>query len=296
MDHALQFGRVACRLGAWAPVLVGVAVLAGCDLGDIRRQQSCADGRDSAVVRIDGDNDFPTASARFPVGSGRGGYTAYATWDACHVYFGFEGAAFEEQGASPFRYLTLYVNVDPLGDDGVDGPRDYGPPRPKLPFKAEYLVEVRTDGRTGADGRYEGNVQFYHARSEWQAGLMESWRPQQTDGIEVAANPTTGYVEVAVERALLGAPCAVEVVGWVVDREADANLGFWPEPLAQPSAQSGPERGGDGSGEFVLADSLTLNYLGFELEPGGTPNASVNLNRTTYATVGDCAYGVRYDQ
>ena len=295
-----------------ATSISSLLVLVGCGLSqqELRRAEGCDVRPDSSGIRIDGVNDF-ARSETFEIGSGRALaiHTAYVSWDECHAYFGFQGPALaagscagagcggHDRGASPFRYLTLYVNTDPLGDDGVLAPYDYGPPRPRLPFEAEYLLEVRTDGRprSETDSTYVGNVQLYHARSEWQAGLMESWRPQQTDRLDVAADPSTGYLEVAIERALLGDPCAIEVAAWVVDREADANAGFWPAPLPQPSARSGTERG-EPSNEFVLADSLTLNYYGFELGPDAEPNTTANLNRTNYQRVGECAYGTRYDQ
>ncbi len=307
-------GLPTIRLATLAAVLVCAT---GCGEGDVRPVQTCtpeADWTDRTqpfhTITIDNANDFDRAHEQFAVStdSARSGYAAYATWDACTLYLGFEGAALGpgtcdpddadcapvDVGASAHRYLTVYFNTDPLGDDGVDDPKDYGVPRPKLPFHAEYLFELRTDGRTeyeDGEARYHGNVQFYHARSDWGAGLMQEWKPLQPEGLTIGHGPAEGFVEVAVPLSLIGDPCAVELTGWVVDEQTDSGFGYWPPPLHQAS----PKAAHAGRSGLALADTLALDYWGFMLIDGQTPKASANLNRTRYDEVGECAYGVVHD-
>lgn len=284
------------RTAALACALVSTA---GCRESKVDPAEACTPDADHAdrsqpphTLVIDNADDFG-ASERFEVGSAAGdptpGYAAYATWDACTLFLGFEGEALGSD-ASAHRYLTLYLNIDPLGEGGVDDPKDHGVPRPKLPFHAEYFLELRTDGRTTyPDGgaQYHGNVQLYHARSDWGAGMLQEWKPMQPHGLQIGHGRAEGFVEVAIPRRLLDDPCAIEVVGWIVDEATNSNFAFWPPPLSSPSPKAAH---GEPSG-LVLTDSLTLNYWGFMLDDGQTPNARQNLNRTDYDDIGDCAYG-----
>lgn len=292
-------GLPTVRLTVLAAML---ACATGCSEGDIRPVQTCLQGEDWTgraqpfhTITIDNVNDFDREHERFAV-SGLdpdSNYTVFATWDECTFYLGYEGAPFGTE-ASAHRYLTVYFNTDPLGDDGVDEPKDYGVPRPRLPFHAEYFLEVRTDGHTEYKGEgpdYQGNVQLYHARGGWGRGLMRDWKPLQPEELTVGHGQGGGFVEIAIPLHLLGDPCAVEIVGWVVDEESDTGFGYWPPPVhhASPKAAQGSPSG------LVLTDSLALDYWGFMLLDGQTPSADENLNRTQYDEVGDCAYGVVHD-
>ena len=304
----------------WKPSVIRLAAVAvavwasGCGETDVRVLQACTQDGDYTdrsqpfhTITIDNVNDFSQEHERFAASNahGQSGYAAYATWDECTLYLGFEGAAFgagrcdpsnpgcvpADAGASAYRYLTVYLNIDPLSDDGVDDPKDYGVPRPKLPFHAEYLLEVRTDGHTKYDGErpdYHGNVQLYHAQSDWGAGLMQEWKPLQPEGLAVGHGQGGGFVEIAIPLNLIDDPCAVEVVGWVVDEQNDAGFGYWPPPLRHAS----PKAAHRAPSGLPLTDSLALDYWGLMLRAGQTPNARDNLNRTNYDDVGDCAYGV----
>ena len=287
---------------------------AGCGEADVRPVQACSQKTDYTdrarpfhTITIDNVNDFDRDHERFVASStgARSSYAAYATWDECTLYLGFEGAAFgaghcdpsnpdcapADAGASAHRYLTVYLNTDPLSDDGVDDPKDYGVPRPKLPFHAEYLLEVRTDGYTNYEDErpdYHGNIQLYHAQSDWGQGLMQQWKPLQPEGLAVGHGQGGGFVEMAIPRNLIDDPCAVEVVGWGVDEKHAAGFGYWPSPLHNAS----PKAAYQAPSGLPLADSLALDYWGLMLRDGQTPNARDNLNRTNYDDVGECAYGV----
>lgn len=282
-------------LAVWGLVVLGAA---GCS-EEVRRTQGCVNGEDYTgrtqpfhTIAIDARNDFHRATEQFETGrSDRWSpYAAYATWDECRLYFGYEGPALgagrcaqdaactlPHEGATPFKYLVLYLDTDPLGDEGSADPRDLIAHPLRLPFKADYLVEIRTAGHTAAADSglvFHGNVQMYRRARKWAAGLIQHWEAMGDDALTLGLDSTASFMEVAIDRSALGDPCAIKVAAWLTDTRHQARYAFWPPP---DSLASG--------------DRLTLHYYGFELRPGRAPNASPNFDRTDYNDVGACAFG-----
>lgn len=244
------------------------------------------------TLSIDGQNGFHPKMERTPAGPPPL-YHGYATWDDCRLYLGYAGPALSSnrcppgpdcpvalRGASPHRFVSFYLDTDPLGEDGSIRPRRVSHRGHRLPFHADYLIEVRTDGRmvltSQGKHRYRGNVQLYKNIDEWGAGLTRGWEPVGGQSLEIGQGREKGFLEVAVDRRVLGAPCAVEVLAWVTDTRRGARFGYWPPP---DSVRSTP-------------DSVALNYYGFPLVRQIRPGASVHLNRIDYSAAGThCAQG-----
>ncbi|MGB3543995.1 hypothetical protein [Rubrivirga sp.] len=205
---------------------------------------------------IDNGNDFNTTNEAFQTSSpdAQTPYVTYASWDPCHMYFGMTGSAVGagdceggdcpviDRAESPYRYWMLYLNTDPQGTAGSVQPRSNGPTPERLPFRADYLIEIRLDGVTSQTGdgyTYQGNAQLYSRTSDWSVGLEESWAPQGRSGIDIGDNSSSNFIEVAIDRGALGNPCAVEVVGWVADTRADTAFAYWPPPRGfQPNGHT----------------------------------------------------------
>lgn len=293
---------------------------------------------------IDNGNDFNTTYEAFVTSSpeAQTPYVAYATWDPCALYLGLTGSAVGagdcdgpdcatvDRGESPYRYWLVYLDTDPQGTAGSVQPRALGPTPDRLPMRADYLLEIRLDGTTiqAGDGyTYQGNAQLYQRTSDWRVGLEEAWQPSGRQALEIGDNSSSNFLEVSVSRSALGDPCAVGVVGWVVDTDADEAFAYWPPPrrgpqsvgdsvtvegvLAQSKARRDSARASDGQGgaarttvargqaardtaasgparrTTAASDSLVLDTYGFLLLDGQRPNASGNLNRTDYSLVTD---------
>lgn len=244
------------------------------------------------TVDIDGNKDFGTMMERTSAGRSSA-YKAFATWDGCRLFLGYSGPVLGEdqcppkgpcpparRGASPYRVVSFYLDTDPLENDGSTHPRRTGQRMHHLPFNANYLIEVRTDGRmvrTEQGKRvYKGNAQVYKNVDEWSAGLTGGWEPKGRHSLNVAQAPEHHYLELSIDRSALGHPCAVEVLAWVTDTRRGVRFGHWPSP---DSARSTP-------------DSVALNYYGFPLVEHMRPMVSSNLNRIDYSAAGtDCAQG-----
>ena len=202
---------------------------------------------------IDNGNDFNTTYEAFLTSSpeAQTPYVAYATWDPCALYLGLTGSAVGagdcdggdcatvDRGESPYRYWLVYIDTDPQGTAGSAQPRELGPTPARLPMRADYLLEIRLDGATiqAGDGyNYQGNAQLYQRTSDWRVGLEEAWQPSGRQALEIGDNSSSNFLEVSVSRSALGDPCAVGVLGWVVDTDADEAFAYWPPPRRGPQA------------------------------------------------------------
>lgn len=338
---------------AWSPLPLALAAAAvaasACDFSASKRmagESACQNARSYAdaarpfhTVRIDGENDFDPATERFPTGTE--GYDAYLTWDECSLFIGYSGPALgagdcpaegecpvERQGASPFKYLILYVNTGPRGGRGAGGAQHFGLQDWSLPFRANYLVAVRTDGSPvpGRGGEMVmENVQVYQWTKIWSSSLRREWDPVGARMVEVRGNQRTGFVEMALDLSAVGSPCAVEAIGWIADTEHHASYAYWPSralpvPVwtispdsvrtaifraaagrpgavpdtgtADPAADSAPPPPQARDSARRPPDPLRLLHrFGFQLVDSVAPNDPANLDRISYRRVGDCAEG-----
>lgn len=290
-------------------------------------------------IEIDNGNGFNTTHEAFETSSpdAQTPYVAYATWDPCTLALGLTGSAVGagdcaggdcavvDQAESAYRYWVVYLDTDPQGAAGTLWPRELGPVPERLPFRADYLLEVRLDGVTQQVGdgmSYQGNAQLYTRTSDWRVGLEESWQSAGRDGLRIGDNSSSNFIELTIDREALGDPCAIQAVGWVVDTQADTLFAHWPPPRGMRFGGRSPQTGspddasaaadrapGSRSGRRdtsamrsprgaaqgrsasarrpTPADSLVLDVYGFMLTDGQTPNANGNLNRTDFSLVQD---------
>ena len=258
--------------------------LVGCV--ELREEQGCTNSADYDArnrpfhtIEVDTRNDFHGPSERFRPDADSTRMTGYVSWDECRIYFGFKAPVFGAK-ASPFRYLALYIDTDPLGDEGSVHARRLAEtaPGPLLPFKADYLVEIRTDGRTmhTADSTlaFQGNAQLFRRSRQWTAGLIRHWESAGDAALHIGLAGERSFVEFGLERRALDNPCAIQATAWITDTRRGARTHHWP-PRALDTAR----------------DSPVTQYYGFQLLHGVDPNAQANLNRTAYNDVGECAFG-----
>ena len=297
--RSLVFGVLAAALGGTIVSACGLA-----DAGKVPR--SCRNSRDYAgdlrpyhSVSLDGGLEFSRLE-RFPTGSP--GYSAFATWDECTLYLGFTGPALgpgrcddpsrpgcsaAELGGSPFRFLLVYLDTDPLGRRGTRGARAFGSLEWRLPFRADYLLAVRTDGYTERRGdslAFVGNARAYRWTTLWSTSVERTWTGAEQLARRVGGEPGAGSVVIALDLEEIGSPCAVQVVGWIADTALGETFAHWPAAPAPDTLRTDPERREPEPEPDVQA--ALPHYYGFVLDEGIPPASSLNLNRLAYP---DCA-------
>lgn len=148
------------------------------------------------TIIIDGANDFAADEAA----SGTNGSTWYFTWDATNFYFAI--TATEVGTPSSTEWVLLYVDtdprVDPLSGAGTLMGVRFNTQQPNLPFRADYLLAVKTDGSLILPMAYGAD-----------------WAIAPFAGISYQRNGT--YLEAQLPRASLGNPSAVNVVGAMIN-------------------------------------------------------------------------------
>jgi hypothetical protein len=229
--------------------------------------------------RIDGSNGFKSHEVFRTSTTAATGYDAYVTWDSTTLYLGLTGQDLGEpactpaetadgeacpryeQGEAPTKHLVYYFDTDPNGQGGTTEAAGSGATRWTLPFHADYYLTVQTDY---ADS---GIASFY----AYSGGR---WREQDVE-LDVADNDGSKFIELALPRSALGAPCGMKVIGWVADSAGGgASYAFWPHNAAAADA--------DSAGVVEGAGGTLHHYYGFLLIDGQTPNASdgqANLDR-----------------
>ncbi len=235
--------------------------------------------------RIDGSNGFKSHEVFRTSTTAATGYDAYVTWDSTTLYLGLTGQDVGEpacapgetaegepcpryeQGEAPTKYLVYYFDTDPQGERGstnVSGLDGLGGLTWALPFRADYALTVRTDY---ADS---GEAAFY-------ARDGGGWTRQRVE-LDIDDNNGSKYLELALPRSALGAPCGLKVVGGIVDRAGGgASYAFWPYNAASAA---------DSAGVVAGTEATLGHYYGFWLIDGQTPNASdgqANLDRPFFA-------------
>ncbi len=128
----------------------------------------------SHSIAIDGVNDF-SAQETFTTGSA--GFTGHVTWDATHLYLGFDGV--DVGSGDPFTWVHAYVG----GFDGTNTGQVYNSQQPELPFKAKAHLRWKADDSytnlqiwtgwewtdVGFGGAVARNGQFVELSLPWSA-------------------------------------------------------------------------------------------------------------------------------
>ncbi|MCR9095138.1 MAG: hypothetical protein NXI30_13040 [bacterium] len=170
--------------GSW---LVGLA-LAGAVVGAANAQ---------TTIVVDGANDFEAGQCA-PGGD-------VSTWcftsDASNLYVGLEHPDVATGGNQ--HIVTLYLDTDPQADPlsgaGTASGVLYNTQQPGLPFNADVHLQWR------ADDSFEGVV-------AWDGS---AWSPS-ANSVVIQESNTNAFVEIAIPRADIGSPDAVNLVGSIV--------------------------------------------------------------------------------
>lgn len=247
--------------------LLSVLITVGCSTPKKRvADNECGSNTDFSgrslpfhTIPIDNGNDFNASREAFRTGTdAQSGYTVYATWDPCAIYLGMTGSAVgsgdrtdlsvptctvADLPKSPDRHLLFYLNTAPRGNRGTERAKSYGVQQCTLPFRADYLLAVRSDGRSTPQGDsvvYVGNWHLY------QAG-EEGWTPVENARVKIGDNSSSNFIEMRVPLAAIGSPNAVEMAGWVTDTRHGESFAYWP-------ARNGSSADSPGSASSAYGD------------------------------------------
>ncbi len=205
------------------------------------------------TLNIDGLNDFKVATEKFNTTS-NSTLPAYVTWDNQYLYVGFSGSTPSGTVTDNDRAYHIYLDTDPQSNPTTGTGSVYGSAwrfSPMLPFTANYHYAFKTVNNE--------EVKQYYNNSFWANATFatNNWKG-------------AGFWEARIKLSDIGNPTKIYLVAYV---EEDWNNGFI--------------CGGLPSGLFTNTNTqgaITFNnaFLGFELQQGIIPNASYNLNNTTF--------------
>ena len=297
---------------AWArllkhKVLFGVCVCVGLGAAGYVTAQSFNN------IPVNGSNSFNTTWESFDTStkSADTPYVNYATWDDDWIYLGMTGSdigggdcsdltladcyAFEN-GQSTSKYLVYYFDVDPSMDTGATQARAISGSNQswKLPdgLKADYMVEIRTDGQNAQSGAYTGNAFLYKYEGGSWSQVTSASGPDAGGDFQIWDNNGSAFLEMALKRDALvppselnsrRSPSQIATVGWMVNTEDFGSTmdddrisyAYWPASAAEGSY--------DSNGNGTTSGMVELkSYYGFVLDAAQLPNASngqANLNR-----------------
>lgn len=207
------------------------------------------------TIIIDGNNDFH-ADETFSTSSL--GYTAYVTWDANNIYLGYSGSDVGT-GQSNFKWIVFYfdtdANLNPLSGSGTSNAIGFNTQNWTLPFRADYMVQIRTTGGFEALKRFTGS----------------GWVDVTPHNMQIFDNNAANYIEIRIPRASLNNPTKIYLLGYFINET----------PFAEWTYASFPDnslRNGDGYKNPGYFD----HWYGFELTSGISPNAPVNYDNREF--------------
>ena len=227
------------------------------------------------AIDINGSNGFTRQELFSTSTEAATGYDAYASWDRRTLYLGLTGSnvgggdcedaasnncSRQETGQGPHRWLAYYLDTDPGGPHGTTdaytssdtlGTRQ----RWRLPFRADYVFLIRTDGQTLKDG-HTGVVEV----KKWNG---TRWMSQGPCALDVWDNNGSGFVEISADLGRLGYPVNVKIAGWVFGEQQ--SYAYWPDD----AASDGPAYG-----------RRLSSWWGFPLRDDVKPNAAVHKNKS----------------
>ena len=201
------------------------------------------------TINIDGNNDF-NAGETFSTSSS--GYTAYVTWDADNIYLGYSGNDVGT-GQATTKWIVFYfdtdANLNPLSGNGTANAIGFNTQNWTLPFRADYLIQIRTTGGADILKNYNGTA----------------WVDVVPSNMQIFDNNATNFIEIRLPKASIGNPTKIYMVSYFI-QELPGNE--W----TYASLPDNSLRGGDGYKNPGFFD----NWFGFELTSGITPNAPAN--------------------
>lgn len=207
------------------------------------------------TITIDGNNDF-NSDETFSTSSS--GYTAYATWDATNIYLGYTGADIGS-GQSHTKWIIFYIdtdaNLNPLSGNGTQTAIGFNTQNWNLPFKADYMIQIRTDGGYNALKRFNGTT----------------WVEVSPHNMEIFDNNSGNYIELRLPKSSLNNPTKIYILSYFINEQSG---GEW----TYASFPDNSLRNGDGYKNPGYFD----HWYGFELTSGISPNASINYDNKEF--------------
>lgn len=207
------------------------------------------------TINIDGNNDFQSDET-FSTSSS--GYTAYVTWDANYIYLGYSGSDVGT-GQSDKKWIIFYfdtdANLNPLSGNGTQNALGFNTQNWVLPFKADYLIQIRTDEGQNLVKRFDGST----------------WVDVSPHNMQIYDNNSSNFIEIKIPIATLNNPTKIYILGYFINEQAG---GEW----TYASFPDNSLRNGDGYKNPGYFD----HWYGFELTNGISPNASSNYDNKEF--------------
>lgn len=154
------------------------------------------------TIVVDGTDDF-TSEERFTTTST--GFEASITWDDQFVYVGYRGPDVVPSSADAgFKWLFVYVDVDPGAATGATSSQTYNTQRALFPsgFCAEHYARWKLDGSVASIET--------HANGAWTTAATTLVTGQAGD-----------FVELAIPRSVFGASDKIGLVTWMINEKPD---------------------------------------------------------------------------
>lgn len=207
------------------------------------------------TISIDGENDF-TSDETFSTSSS--GYLTYVTWDAEKLFFGFSGSDIGTY-ESDKKWIVIYIDTDsPLNPNSGNGTKQaisFNTQNWYLPFKADYMIQIRTDEGSNLLKYYNGT----------------SWEEVSPNNLTIYDNDISNFLELSVPKASIGNPQKIYVLSYFIN---ESSLGEW----TYASFPDNSLRNGDGYKNPGYFD----HWYGFELVNGISPNAAINYDNREF--------------
>jgi len=207
------------------------------------------------TITIDGNNDFD-ADETFSTSSS--GYTAYVTWDANNIYLGYSGNDVGT-GQSNSKWIVFYFDtdapLDPTYGNGTLNAIGFNNQNWVLPFRADYMIQIRTTGGFEALKRFNGT----------------SWVDVTPHNMQIFDNNSANFIEIKIPKASLNNPEKIYMLGYFINEASGAEWTY-------ASFPDNSLRGGDGYKNPGYFD----HWYGFELTNNVSPNSPKNYDNKEF--------------
>ena len=207
------------------------------------------------TIIIDGNNDFQSDET-FSTSSS--GYVAYATWDENNLYLGYSGYDIGS-GQSSTKWIVFYIdtdaNLNPTSGNGTQNAIGFNTQNWILPFRADYMIQIRTDGGYNALKYFNGS----------------NWVDVSPHNMNIFDNNTSNFIEIQIPKTRLNNPEKIYILGYFINEQSG---GEW----TYASFPDNSLRNGDGYKNPGYFD----HWYGFELTNGISPNAPVNYDNKEF--------------